>query len=115
MRVMRANLDGSESETLVDTSQGDSRPGSDQRKWCVGIAVDADGGKFYWTQKGGNNACLGRICRANLQVPHGQSAESRRDVELLYDNLPETIDLDLDPVNRSCIGPTAGTHRVATR
>jgi len=27
MRVMRANLDGSEIETLVDTSQGDSRPG----------------------------------------------------------------------------------------
>ena len=36
MRVMRANLDGSEIETLVDTSQGDSRPGSDPRKWCVG-------------------------------------------------------------------------------
>ena len=32
MRVMRANLDGSEIETLVDTSQGDSRPGSDQSK-----------------------------------------------------------------------------------
>jgi hypothetical protein len=32
MRVMRANLDGSEIETLVDTSLGDSRPGSDQRK-----------------------------------------------------------------------------------
>src|ERR1700722_17724115 len=29
MRVMRANLDGSEIETLVDTSRGDSRPGSD--------------------------------------------------------------------------------------
>ena len=32
MRVMRANLDGSEIETLVDTSRGDSRPESDQRK-----------------------------------------------------------------------------------
>src|SRR5580704_5106077 len=39
MRVMRANPDGSEIETLVDTSLGDSRPGSDPRKWCVGIAV----------------------------------------------------------------------------
>src|SRR5215469_12488771 len=39
MRVMRANLDGSNIETLVDTSQGDPRPGSDQSKWCVGIAV----------------------------------------------------------------------------
>src|SRR5580698_4025182 len=101
MRVMRANLDGSEIETLVDASLGDSRPGSDPRKWCVGIAVDTDGGKFYWTQKGGNNAGLGRICRANIQIPQGQSAENRRDIELLYDNLPEPIDLDLDPVNRT--------------
>jgi len=101
MRVMRANLDGSEIETLVDTSLGDSRPGSDPTKWCVGIAVDTEGGKFYWTQKGGHHAGLGRIFRANIQIPQGQSAESRRDIELLYDNLPEPIDLDLDPVHRT--------------
>ncbi len=101
MRVMRANLDGSEIETLVDTSGGDSRPGSDPRKWCVGVAVDTHGGKFYWTQKGGSDAGVGRICRANIEIPRGQSAENRRDIELLYDNLPEPIDLDLDPVNRT--------------
>ncbi len=101
MRVMRANLDGSEIETIVDTSLGDSRPGSDPRKWCVGIAVDSVGGKFYWTQKGGHDAGLGRICRANIQIPQGQSAENRTDIEILYDNLPEPIDLDLDPVNRT--------------
>jgi hypothetical protein len=101
MRVMRANLDGSDIETLVDTSQGDSRPGSDQRKWCVGIAVDAAGGKFYWTQKGGHDAGLGRIFRANIQVPQAQSVENRRDIELLYENLPEPIDLDLDLVKRT--------------
>jgi hypothetical protein len=100
MRVMRANLDGSEIETLVDTSAGDSRPGVDARKWCVGIAVDTDGGKFYWTQKGGHHAGFGRICRANVQIPRGQSPENRRDIEILYDNLPEPIDLDLDPVHR---------------
>lgn len=100
MRVMRANLDGSEIETLVDTSLGDSRPGPDQRKWCVGIAVDTDGGKFYWTQKGGYGAGFGRICRANIQTPQGQSAGNRTDIEIFYDNLPEPIDLDFDPVNR---------------
>ena len=100
MRVMRANLDGTQIETLVDTSGGDSRPGSDQTKWCIGIAVDPCGGKFYWTQKGGSNAGLGRIFRANIQTPHDQSAGNRTDIELLYDNLPEPIDLDLDPVNQ---------------
>lgn len=99
MRVMRSNLDGTEIETLVDTSSGDSRPGPDARKWCVGIAVDADGGKFYWTQKGSHEAGFGRICRANIQVPHFKSAGNRGDIEILYDNLPEPIDLDLDPAH----------------
>jgi hypothetical protein len=101
MRLTRANLGGSEIETLVETSLGDSRPGSELMKWCVGIAVDIDGGKFYWTQKGSHDAGLGRAFRVNIQVPQGQSAENRRDVELLYDNLPEPIDLDLDPLNRT--------------
>src|ERR1700738_2082304 len=66
MRVMRANLDGTRIETLVDTSQGDPRPGPDPTKWCVGVVVDADAGKLYWTQKGGDNAGDGRILRANI-------------------------------------------------
>jgi DNA-binding beta-propeller fold protein YncE len=101
MRVMRVNLDGSSLETLVDTSQGDSRPGADARKWCVGIAVDVDGGKFYWTQKGGDNACTGRICRANIELPPGQTPANRQDIEVLYDGLPEPIDLDIDPNTRT--------------
>jgi hypothetical protein len=96
MRVMRAKLDGSDIETLVDTSQGDSRPGADPKKWCVGIAVDAGAGKLYWTQKGGDNAGEGRILRANLDIPRGQAPTDRMDIEVLYDKLPEPIDLDLD-------------------
>jgi hypothetical protein len=100
MRVMRANLDGSEIETLADTSHGDQRPGPDQRKWCVGIAVDTVGGKFYWTQKGNDKAGQGRIFRANLESPKGQTPANRNDIELLFENLPEPIDLDLDLDNR---------------
>jgi sugar lactone lactonase YvrE len=40
MRIMRANLDGSAIETLVETGHGDSDRW-DAGKWCVGIAVDA--------------------------------------------------------------------------
>src|SRR6201988_1377817 len=100
MRVMRSNLDGSNVETLVDTSQGDPRPGPDPTKWCVGIAVDADRGKFYWTQKGGDDAGQGRLFRTAIQIPNGQTPSTRRDIELLYDTLPEPIDLDLDLSNR---------------
>jgi DNA-binding beta-propeller fold protein YncE len=100
MRVMRCDLDGSHLETLLDTSQGESRPGKDQTKWCVGIAVDVNGGKFYWTQKGNDNAGQGRIFRAGLEIPKGQTPANRQDIEVLYDNLPEPIDLDLDLSNR---------------
>jgi DNA-binding beta-propeller fold protein YncE len=99
MRVMRANLDGSEIETLIESGHGDDDR-HDPKKWCVGIAVDVEGGKLYWTQKGPDNAGQGRIFRANLEIPDGQTPASRKDIEVLFDGLPEPIDLDLDPVNR---------------
>ena len=100
MRLMRADLDGSNIETLVDTSQGDSRPGPDARKWCVGVAVDIGGDQVYWTQKGPDNAGKGRLLRADIEIPTGQTAGNRTDIELIYDGLPEPIDLDLDLKNR---------------
>jgi hypothetical protein len=100
MRVMRCNLDGSNLETLIDTSQGESRPGKDATKWCVGIALDIEGGKLYWTQKGPDNAGKGRIFRANVEIPKGQTPTNRQDIEVLFDGLPEPIDLDLDLANR---------------
>jgi len=100
MRVMRSNLDGSQAETLVDAGEGDARPGRDQTKWCVGIAVDAPRGQFYWTQKGPDDAGLGRIFRANSELPEGENAGNRADIEVLFDGLPEPIDLELDLRNR---------------
>ena len=95
MRVMRSNLDGSNLETLIQTGKGEADR-ADLTRWCVGIAIDVQGGKLYWTQKGLDNAGVGRIFRARLDIPKGESCTSRSDVELLFDRLPEPIDLDLD-------------------
>src|SRR5712672_2999840 len=100
MRVMRSNLDGSKTETLVDTSKGDARPGTDLTKWCVGITVDPDRGQIYWTQKGPENAGKGRIFRAKIDIPKGETPADRTDIEVLFDGLPEPIDLELDLKNR---------------
>ncbi|HEY5743285.1 MAG TPA: hypothetical protein VIS99_12160 [Terrimicrobiaceae bacterium] len=100
MRVMRSNLNGSNIETLVDTSNGDARPGIDLTKWCVGIAVDPDRGEIYWTQKGPDDAGKGRLFRARIDLPKGENAAHRSDIELLFDGLPEPIDLELDLTNR---------------
>src|ERR1700745_3453266 len=54
MRVMRANLDGSQVETLVEAGRGDADR-RDQTRWCVGITIDPVRQQIYWTQKGPEN------------------------------------------------------------
>ena len=79
MRVMRCNLDGTQLETLIEAGRGeaDSR---DQTRWCVGLTIDPKFGKIYWTQKGPDNAGLGRLFRANVEIPAGQTAATRSDI-----------------------------------
>jgi len=95
MRVMRADLDGSHVETLVETGRGD-KDQHDATRWCVGITIDPKFKKIYWTQKGPDNAGVGRILRANIDIPKGETPADRSDIELLFDKLPEPIDLELD-------------------
>lgn len=99
MRVMRANVDGSNLEVLVQTGDGDEDR-RDPGRWCVGIAVDQLRGQFYWTQKGPDNGGVGRICRAGLERPSGATPSTRSDITVLFDGLPEPIDLELDPEHR---------------
>src|SRR3984885_5893367 len=99
MRVMRANLDGSRVETLVQTGEGEDDR-HDPSNWCVGISVDPIRGQIYWTQKGTEDAERGRIFRASIDIPRGQTPRSRLDVEVLFEGLPEPIDLELDLEHR---------------
>ena len=99
MRVMRCNLDGSRIETLIEAGRGDADR-RDQTKWCVGLTIDPKLGRIYWTQKGPDNAGLGRIFCANVEIPKGQTATNRSDIEVFFDRLPEPIDLELDLENR---------------
>jgi hypothetical protein len=99
MRVMRSNLDGSHVETLVQTGRGDADR-RDLTRWCVGIAVDPEWEQIYWTQKGPDKGNRGRIFRAGIEIPKGETATNRTDLEVLFDHLPEPIDLELDLKNR---------------
>jgi hypothetical protein len=95
MQVERANLDGSDIEVLY-TSGTSAQDRQDISRHCVGIAVDVAGGFFYWSQKGPDNGGLGSLRRAHLAMPAGENSQNRSDVEILYDGLPEPIDIDLD-------------------
>src|SRR4029077_9085827 len=95
MRIMRANLDGSKIETLVEAASGEEAR-RDARNWCVGIALDVARGQMYWTQKGGDNANRGPIRRAGMELKKGEEPAPRTDIEVLFDGLPEPIDMELD-------------------
>ena len=99
MRVMRSNLDGSHIETLVEAGRGDVDR-RDQTRWCVGITIDPERKQIYWTQKGPDNGNQGRLFRAGIEIPAGETAANRTDIELFFGQLPEPIDLELDIKNR---------------
>src|ERR1700727_389240 len=99
MRVMRCNLDGSQLETLIEAGRGEADQ-RDATRWCVGLTIDPKFRHIYWTQKGPDNAGLGRLFRANIEIPAGETAATRSDIEIFFDHLPEPIDIELDHKNR---------------
>jgi hypothetical protein len=91
-------MDGSNITTLVETGRGETDR-LDETRHCVGIALDIKNQQVYWTQKGPKKAGRGRMFRAPMELPQGQDPASRKDIELLWDQLPEPIDLEFDHRN----------------
>ncbi|WET82247.1 hypothetical protein P3102_14100 [Amycolatopsis sp. QT-25] len=89
-RVSRVRVDGTGLTDLVVNSRD-----STGRQECVGVAVDPAAGWLYWTQKGPAKGGQGRIFRAGLEMPDEVTASDRPDVELLWEHLPEPIDLEI--------------------
>jgi hypothetical protein len=68
IKIQRANLDGSNVDDVIILT---APP--------LGLAVDVPAGKIYWGTGGGGGA--DKIQRANLDIPAGQTASTRTDVE----------------------------------
>jgi hypothetical protein len=65
-----------------------------KRRNDVGIAVDVERGQIYLARSvSPHNAGEGH---ANIEIPKGQSAVDCTDIKVLFDCLPESIDLDLN-------------------
>ncbi|MEV0766169.1 hypothetical protein [Nocardia sp. NPDC050435] len=98
MQVLTCDLSGADLHPLVVTGRGpdDARI---VRNWPVGISLDPVQRLLYWTQKGAPKAGDGRIFRVPLDLPTGADPYAREDIELLWQDLPEPIDLELDAAN----------------
>ena len=131
MQVLSCNLDGSAQRPLVVPAVGEAAAQVIANQ-PVGIAVDLDRRLLYWTQKGAPKAGEGRIFRAPLDLPPATSARHRGDIELLFKDLPEPIDLHLlggatlvwtdrgaepegNTLNRATVQPTVGTPEILSR
>ena len=131
MQVLSCNLDGSELRPLVVPAVGDEAAQTISNH-PVGIAVDLDRRLLYWTQKGAPKAGEGRIFRASLDLRPGTNAQHRDDIELLWKDLPEPIDLHLfggatlvwtdrgaepegNTLNRAMVQPSVGTPEILSR
>ena len=80
-KILRANLDGTEVEDLVTGIGIDLtavRPIFFRTNGR--IILDIDAGKMYWTDDNGRT-----INRANLEIPLGQTAATRTDIETLVE------------------------------
>ncbi|MBV8785570.1 MAG: hypothetical protein JOZ00_02660 [Mycobacterium sp.] len=131
MQVLSCNLDGSDLRPLVVPAVGADAALTISNQ-PVGIAVDLDRRLLYWTQKGAPKAGEGRIFRASLDLPAGANPQHRDDIELLWKDLPEPIDLHLfggstlvwtdrgaepdgNTLNRATVQPTVGTPEILSR
>lgn len=110
LRIHRCDFDGSNREIILQTGDFNTSDKEDQTRWCVGVAVDAKAGKLYWTQKGNSKGGQGRIFRANMQIPDGETASSRSDVEVLFDKLPEPIDLEFEEESQTLYWTDRGEY-----
>lgn len=89
--VYRVATDGTGLTPLVHNTRDDT-----WTQECVGVAADPVGGFLYWTQKGPSKGGRGKILRAGLDLPESETTSTRTDIEVLWHDLPEPIDLHLD-------------------
>lgn len=94
MRIFRSNLDGTQIEILFQAGDGEEDR-VNRRNWCVGLALDTKRRVMYWTQSGPERGYQGRLLRARLDLIPGENAFNRMDVQVLFDNLPEPVQLCL--------------------
>ncbi len=99
MRVMRCNLDGSRAgDAHRDGARRSRQPGCDT---MVRWADDRPEIRTYLLEPKRPGQCRARpYLPRQVEIPAGQTAATRSDIEIFYDGLPEPIDLELDLKNR---------------
>ncbi|MEO6096111.1 MAG: hypothetical protein ABIW76_10600 [Fibrobacteria bacterium] len=73
----------------------------------IDVAVDVPGGKIYWTDRD-----EGTVHRAGIEIPAGQTAATRKDIETLLRGLDTPIGVALDLESGKLFTTESGTGAV---
>ncbi|EHA19872.1 hypothetical protein ASPNIDRAFT_39296 [Aspergillus niger ATCC 1015] len=111
MGLHRCNFDGTGHQIIIQSgSLKAPSERKDMMRFCVGVALDRANRCIYWTQKGPSKSGKGRIFRAGMDIPAGQTAGSRTDIECLLEGLPEPVDLEYDTQTHMLYWTDRGEH-----
>ncbi|CAG8934983.1 unnamed protein product [Penicillium salamii] len=92
--IWRCSLNGTSLEKVIQAGNiSDENESKDAQNFVVGVALSHSLNKIFWTQKGGPKGWQGRIFSANMEIPLGETVETRSDKVCLLDSLAEPIDL----------------------
>jgi sugar lactone lactonase YvrE len=93
-KILRASMDMPAGQTAANRSDIETLFSFSGASMPIDLDLDLDQRMIYWTDRG-----LGTVSRAKLDMPAGQSATTRSDVEVLIKGAGEPIGISLDRKN----------------
>jgi hypothetical protein len=93
-KIRRANIEMPAGESGADRSDVEELFTWSGAAAPIDLDIDHEHGFLYWTDR-----MLGSVQRAGLEIPAGESAANRSDIETLVEDLVDPIGLSLDVPN----------------
>lgn len=95
MRIERCQITTGKVEVLLDSSKLFPSEVRESR-YCIGIALDQKNNRIFWTMKGPSKGGQGRLLSAPFDYRAANAAINLEEINVVFDQLPEPIDLAID-------------------
>lgn len=98
MKIERCHIETGKVEVLLETHDMYLNEERENRQ-CVGIALDIKNNRLFWTMKGPPKSGTGRLLCAPFDYRDKNAVINPAKINVVYDHLPEPIDLEIDYKN----------------
>ncbi|HGM5492295.1 TPA: hypothetical protein ACKP1B_003984 [Serratia fonticola] len=98
MKIERCHIGTGKVEVLLDTCNMFINEVKENR-YCVGIALDTQNNRIFWTMKGPSKGGQGKLLCAPFDYRNSKAVIDSNEIRIIFDKLPEPIDLAIDYQN----------------